>query len=117
MDSAAIESISRHIQTLNQTSLTPFEGIMVHATEPPVEIDVISEYTTVTFILSGEQNMRLGDRSFIARGGDMLFIPFQLPISTRFLPHAHAQFTGVSLVLDEQWLADIAAQTSLRSNR
>ncbi|WP_416190208.1 helix-turn-helix domain-containing protein [Neisseria sp. CCUG17229] len=89
---------------------------MLHATKPSVEIDLISEYTTVTFILSGEQNMRLGDRSFIAGGGNMLFIPFQLPISTRFLPHAQAQFTGVSLVLDEQWLADIAARTSLLSD-
>ena len=59
---------------------------MLHTTEPPVEIDVISEYTTVTFILSGEQNMRLGDRSFMARISDMLFILFRLPISSRFLP-------------------------------
>lgn len=106
-----LATVLRVADRYNEDCPTAIKNLICAVIKPPLSVDVLTEHTAVSFILSGMQTMTMGQKRHQLQAGQVYFIPFKLPVKTEFCFDKRPQFVAVSLVLDPDWLSDILHKT------
>lgn len=93
------------------------DDVIIHVVKPPLLIDALIQHTMVIFVLSGEQEMFLGEYCYTVQAGDVFFVPFHLPLKVHFKLDKRPQFLTLNLILDEHWLMSIIQKTKQKHKK
>ncbi|WP_416192560.1 helix-turn-helix domain-containing protein [Neisseria sp. CCUG12390] len=102
-----LNTLLRHAGQHDKLKPSAIENISINVAKPPILVDTLAEHTLLAFILSGEQEIFLGEQCYAVQAGDVLFVPFNMPIKVQFKLDKRPQFVSLNLALDEKWLGEI----------
>ncbi|WP_018651128.1 AraC family transcriptional regulator [Actinobacillus capsulatus] len=111
-----IDHLLCHTKLFNQHNQTVIDDLMITALKPPTFFSDLTDRTFVSFIISGMQEVMLGEQKFLMQAGDMYFMPFKLPVSLTYrIIDKRPQFLALTLALNEQVIVETVQKHQLKT--